>query len=64
MFLLEPEVQLEGVDQETVAREHLQTYLQEAAFHCDTYPYKILKVDKLARELGGAGGSAALQNCL
>ena len=64
MFLLEPEVQLEGVDQEAVAREHLQTYLQEAAFHCDTYPYKILKVDKLARELGGAGGSAALQNCL
>ena len=64
MFLLEPEVQLEGVDQEVVAREYLQTYLQEAAFHCDTYPYKILKVDKMARELGGAGGSAALENCL
>ena len=64
LFLLEPEVQLEGVDQEALAREHLQTYLQEAAFHCDTYPYKILKIDKLVHELGGEGGSAALQNCL
>ena len=64
LFLLEPDVQLEGVDQEALAREHLQTYLQEAAFHCDTYPHKILKIDKLARELGGEGGAAALQNCL
>lgn len=64
LFLLEPEVRLEGVDQEALAREHLLTYLQEAAFHCDTYPYKILKADKLVRELGGEGDSAALQNCL
>jgi tetratricopeptide (TPR) repeat protein len=63
LFLLEPEVRLEGVVQETVAREHLEIYLQEAAYHCDTYPYKILKADKLVRDLGGTGGSAALQNC-
>jgi tetratricopeptide (TPR) repeat protein len=64
LFLIEPAVQLEGVDQAGLAREHLQTYLQEAAFHCDTYPYKILKADSLVRDLGGEGGAAALQNCL
>jgi len=63
LLVLRPDVQLQGVDQEALAREHLEIYLEEAARHCDTYPHKILRADKLVRELGGEGGTAALQNC-
>lgn len=63
-FLLEPEVHLEEVDQPALARELFQRYLARAEQHCDTYPVRILKVDKEARELGGAGSALAIENCV
>ena len=63
-FLLEPEVRLDGVDQSNLARGLFQTYLERAEEHCDTYPIRILKVDKKARNLGGAGRDLAIENCV
>jgi len=63
-FLLEPEVHLEDVDQEAMALDLFQRYLARAEQHCDTYPLRILKIDKEARHLGGPGSDLAIENCV
>ena len=63
-FLLDPEVRLDGIDQPARARTLFQSYLERAEKHCDTYPIRILKVDKKARNLGGAGSDLAIENCV
>lgn len=63
-FLLEPEVEIEGVDQHARARELLENYLMRAVEHCDTYPLRIIEADHLVKELGGEGNALALRNCI
>ncbi len=63
-FLLEPEVEIEGVDQHALARELFEGYLVRAVEHCDTYPHRILEVMHLVEELGGEPNELAYDNCI
>ncbi len=52
------------VDKVAEARDYFQRYLARAVEHCDTYPFRIRKVDKRARDLGGPGSDLAIRNCV
>ncbi len=63
-FLLDPQVQVDGVNQPDLAREMLERYLARAEQHCDTYPLRIVDANLLVAELGGVHNAEAKRNCI
>lgn len=67
-FHAEPRLDEEGnpvlVDKPARALDAYQRYLARAVEHCDTYPLRIMEVQRLAQELGGPGNDLAISNCV
>lgn len=64
LFLQDPDLHLEGVDQEALALQMYQRYVARAKYHCSTSPLRILKVARKIEELGGEVDQEVISACV